>query len=61
MSFRKEMMPRFSTANNDCYGTLLEYLVKLTEAKLPILILVKTYGYYFSSTGGCNKQLKGSI
>ena len=30
MSLRKKMMPHFATANNDCYGTLPEYLVKLT-------------------------------
>lgn len=61
MSLHKQMMPRFAIANNYCFGTPPECLAELTEVELAMLTPVKTYGYCFSFTGGCNKQLKGSL
>ena len=54
MTIHKEMMPRSAIANNYYFGTLPQCLVKLTEVELAMLTLVKTYGYCFSFTGGCN-------
>lgn len=41
-------MPEFAIAN-------------LTDVELVLLTPVKRYGYCFSYTGGCNKQLKGAL
>ena len=54
-------MPRYAIANNYSFGTPPPCLLCLTEVELALLTPVKTYGYCFSFSGGCHKQLKGSL
>jgi len=61
MSLSKCMMPRFAIANNYAMGGPPMCLVELSEVELAMLTPVKTFGYCFAYTGGCNKQLKGSL
>ena len=61
MSLSKSMMPKFAIANNYAFGNPPTCLTELTEVELAMLTPVKTFGYCFSYTGGCNKQLKGSL
>ena len=61
MSLSKCMMPHFAIANNYAFGAPPSCLLELTEVELAMLTPVKTFGYCFAYTGGCNKQLKGSL
>ena len=54
-------MPCFAIANNYCFGTPPACLMELTEIELALLTPVKTFGYFFSFTGGHCKQLQGSL
>jgi hypothetical protein len=54
-------MPKFCIANNFCFGSTPDCLLRLTEIELAMITPVKTYGYCFSYTGGVQRQLKGSL
>jgi hypothetical protein len=53
--------PKFSIANNYCFGNPPACLTELTDLELAYISPVKTHGYCFSYTGGLQKQLKGSL
>jgi hypothetical protein len=53
--------PKFSIANNFCFGHPPPCLTILTEVELAFLTPIKTYGYYFCYTGGQKHKLVGSL
>jgi hypothetical protein len=55
------MMPTNAIANGFYFGIPPECLTNLNEIERAFLSPVKTYGYCFSYTGGCQKELKGTL
>lgn len=57
----KGKRPRYSIANNFCFGYPPQCLIDLTEVEKALISPIKTFGYCFCYTGGQNQQMVGSL